>query len=143
VLVQLEKAAFSAALPCGGSRNGIAMQQRQFCHSHLLREFVAFSERDGAASKIGRELLKCTSLVFGYWHGFKDGLLTRQELQSWLRPVQHEIERLLERGEQSDIERVSGAAPTSWCIATPCGPSRHTTASSPRTIMQNGNSETS
>jgi transposase len=86
-----------------------SMTQRQICHAHLLRKFVAFSERDGTAGAIGRELLECTALVFEYWHGFKDGLLTRQELQFWLRPVQRDIERLLERGEKSDTVRMSGA----------------------------------
>jgi transposase len=86
-----------------------SMSQRQICHAHLLRKFVAFSERDGTAGSIGRELLECTSLLFEYWHGFKDGLLTRQELQYWLRPVRRHIEQLLERGERSDIERFAGA----------------------------------
>ena len=69
-----------------------SMAQRQICHAHLLRKFVAFSERDGTAGKIERELLMCTSPLFEYWHGFKDGLSTRQELQSWLLPVQRDIE---------------------------------------------------
>jgi len=86
-----------------------AMTQRQICHAHLLRKYVAFSERGGRAGAIGRELLECTALMFEYWHGFKDGLLTRQELHLWLRPVQRDIERLLERGEKSDIERLSGS----------------------------------
>jgi transposase len=86
-----------------------SMPQRQICHAHLLRKFVAFSERDGIAGKIGRELLECVSLVFEYWHGFKDGLLTRHELQLWLRPVQRDFERLLERGERSGIERLAGS----------------------------------
>ena len=86
-----------------------AMPLRQVCHAHLLRKFVAFSERDGPAGALGRELLELTALMFEYWHGFKDGLLTRQELQFWLRPVQQDIERLLERGEKADIERLSGS----------------------------------
>lgn len=86
-----------------------SMPQRQICHAHLLRKFVAFSERDGTAGALGHSLLECTALLFEYWHGFKDGLLTRQELQSWLRPVQRNIEQLLERGERSDIERLSGS----------------------------------
>jgi transposase len=48
-------------------------------------------------------------LIFEYWHGFKDGLLTRHELQFWLRPVQRDFERLLERGEKANIERLSGS----------------------------------
>jgi transposase len=86
-----------------------AMRLRQICHAHLLRKFVSFSERDGPAGTIGRELLELSALMFEYWHGFKDGLLTRQELQHWLRPVQRDIERLLERGENAGVERLSGS----------------------------------
>jgi len=85
------------------------MALRQICHAHLLRKFVAFSERDGPAGSLGRELLELSALMFEYWHGFKDGVLTRQELQFWLRPVQRDIERLLERGERADVERLSGS----------------------------------
>ncbi|MEO7735997.1 MAG: IS66 family transposase [Kofleriaceae bacterium] len=86
-----------------------AMELRQICHAHLLRKFVAFSERDGPGGAIGRELLELTSLMFEYWHGFKDGQLTRPELQHWLRPVQRDIERLVERGANADIARLSGS----------------------------------
>lgn len=85
------------------------MALRQVCHAHLLRKFVAFSERDGPAGAIGLELLELSALMFEYWHGFKEGLLTRTEMQFWLRPVQRDIERLLERGEQADVERLSGS----------------------------------
>jgi transposase len=85
------------------------MALRQICHAHLLRKFVSFSERDGPVGALGRELLELSALMFEYWHGFKDGLLTRQELQFWLRPVQRDIERLLERGAAADTERLSGS----------------------------------
>ena len=35
-----------------------AMELRQMCQAHLLRKFVSFSERDGPAGDIGRELLR-------------------------------------------------------------------------------------
>lgn len=85
------------------------MMLRQICHAHLLRKFVAFSERAGPAGAIGRELLQLSALMFEYWHGFKDGVLTRQELQVWLAPVQRDIEKLLQRGAAADIERLSGS----------------------------------
>jgi transposase len=85
------------------------MPQRQICHAHVLRKYVAFSERDGPAGALGRELLELTAVMFEYWHGFKDGLLTRQELSHWLRPVQRDIERMLERGANADIDRLSGS----------------------------------
>ena len=85
------------------------MRRRQVCHAHLLRKFVSFSERDGPAGAIGRELLELTSLMFEYWHGFKDGVLDRAELQRWIRPVQRDIERLLKRGACAGIKRFSGS----------------------------------
>jgi len=86
-----------------------AMSMRQVCHAHLLRRYVAFSERGGEAGAIGRELLELTSLLFEYWNGFKQGHLTRQELQFWMSPIQRDIERVLERGAKADIERLSGS----------------------------------
>jgi len=108
-------------LPLFGPRLGIlvsdratvfgfwVMKLRQICHHHLLRKYVAFFERDGPAGAIGRELLELTALMFEYWHGFRDGHLSRQELQFWLRPVQRDIERVLWRGAMADIERLSGS----------------------------------
>lgn len=86
-----------------------AMALRQVCHAHLLRKFVAFSERDGPDGAIGRELLECMALIFEYWHGFKDGHLTRAELSFWMRPLQHDVEHLLERGSKSASEGMSGS----------------------------------
>lgn len=85
------------------------MELRQVCHAHLLRKFVAFSERDSPAGAIGRELLECTTLIFEYWHGYKDGHLSWQELQYWMRPLQRAVEQLLERGEKADVPGVSGS----------------------------------
>jgi len=86
-----------------------SMKRRQVCHAHLLRKFVAFSERVGPAGDLGRALLECTTLIFEYWHGYKDGLLTRQELQFWMSPVQRTYEQLLERAEKADTKGVSGS----------------------------------
>ena len=49
------------------------MENRQICWAHLLRRFVAFSERDGVAGAIGRELLDATGVLFEYWYDFKAG----------------------------------------------------------------------
>lgn len=85
------------------------MAQRQVCWAHLVRKFVSFAERDGPASAVGRELLDYTALVFEYWHGFRDGKLTRDELAKWMRPVQQRLELVLERAAAADITRVSGS----------------------------------
>ena len=85
------------------------MVMRQICWAHLLRKFVSFSERDGPAGKVGRELLECTALVFDYWRGFKDGELDRTKLAARMKPVQQHFEAVLERAVAANIERVSGS----------------------------------
>ena len=85
------------------------MTHRQVCWAHLIRKFISFSERDGPAGKIGCELLEYASLVFAYWNGFKDGDLTREELKTWLQPVQRELERALVCAAKADIDRLSGS----------------------------------
>jgi transposase len=86
-----------------------SMALRQICWAHIIRKFVAFSERDGPAGAIGRELLDCAALVFEYWHRFKDGALTREELEIWMRPVRQHFEAVLARAVKNDIERVAGS----------------------------------
>jgi transposase len=85
------------------------MAARQICWAHLLRKFICFSERDGPEGRFGGELLDLTALVFEYWHGFKDGLLTRDEFEAWLRPIRSAFERVLEAAAKSGVEKLSGA----------------------------------
>lgn len=86
------------------------MSYRQVCWSHLMRKFISFSERDGPkGGAFGRELLDYTALVFEYWHGYRDGILTRDELETWLQPVQWHFERTLKAAAGSGIEEISGS----------------------------------
>lgn len=86
-----------------------AMRNRQVCWAHLIRKFVAYSQRDGPESALGVELLECAGLVFDYWHGFKQSMLTREELQQWMLPVQRHVESLLQRAAMADYPEVSGS----------------------------------
>jgi len=85
------------------------MARRQICWSHLLRKFVAFSQRAGPAGRYGRELLDYAALAFEYWHGFENGQLTRAELQEWMQPLQQRFEAALERAAASGIRGLSGS----------------------------------
>lgn len=86
-----------------------SMAFRQVCWSHLMRKFIAFSERDGPAGTFGRALLDCAALVFEYWHGYRDGALTRDELETWLQPVRRHFERTLKAAAKADLDRLSGS----------------------------------
>ncbi len=82
---------------------------RQVCWAHIVRRWIAFSERSGKAGIIGRALLDCAALVFEYGHGFKDGRLSRDELAVWMRPVEQQLEAILERAALADTAGVSGS----------------------------------
>jgi transposase len=85
------------------------MKRRQVCWAHLLRKFISFSERDGPAGAIGRELVEYTAIVFDYWHQYQDGEVSRAELRRRIAPVRLHLEAVLRRAESAKIRRVSGS----------------------------------
>lgn len=86
-----------------------AMRRRQVCWAHLTRKFVSFSERDGPAGTIGKELLEHTSLLFEYWSSFRQQRMRRATLIAFMAPVRREIERLLERAAAATLPGLSGS----------------------------------
>ena len=85
------------------------MKRRQVCWAHLMRKFVAFSERDGDAGRLGRELLEYATLLFSYWHQLKDEKLSRRTFRQWLAPIRTRVEALLANAGRRDIPRMSGS----------------------------------
>jgi transposase len=86
-----------------------AMESRQICWAHLLRRFVAFSERDGPTGEHGRRLLEYTGLVFEYWHAYKDRHLSRTTLVERMRPIRRDLEAALEKAAELGIKGLSGS----------------------------------
>jgi len=86
-----------------------ALKRRQICWSHLLRKFISFSERDGPAGGIGRDLLGYTGLVFEYWHDYKDGKLSKQQFDAWMAPLRKQFEAELRRAAKAKIPNLSGS----------------------------------
>jgi transposase len=86
-----------------------AMAHRQICWAHLLRRFVSFSERDGPAGAIGRELLSYTAILFDYWRDYRAGKMTRQRFVAWMVPLRQQMEAIFERAVALDIKGLSGS----------------------------------
>jgi transposase len=80
----------------------------QVCWSHLKRDFTAISERQGEAGRIGRALLEQEKLLFGEWHRFRAGSLSRKTLQQRVRPIQREVLDLLVRGVHCGHAKTAG-----------------------------------
>lgn len=74
---------------------------RQLCHTHLRRDFQAAIDRGGAAKPVGQRLLALSDRLFAIWHVYDRGDVDRRELQRDMKPVQVELERVLEAAIQS------------------------------------------
>jgi transposase len=85
------------------------MNRRQICWSHLLRKFIAFSERDGPAGQIGAELVEHAAVVFATYRAWQRGDISRRVLRQRMAPVRRHLEALLQRAVDADIERLSGS----------------------------------
>ena len=83
--------------------NCIDSGRRQVCWAHLKRDFTKLSEKDGKIlARTGKELLKNESRLFHFWHEFRAGKITREELLRETRPVRTAVGELLEQGSYTD-----------------------------------------
>lgn len=85
------------------------MGRRQICWSHLLRMFIDFSQRDGPAARLGRELRDSAELVFIYWHQLQAKALARDEFVRLVGAVRDGMKPCLERASRADIAQMSGS----------------------------------
>jgi transposase len=107
------------------------MNRRQICWSHLLRKFIAFSERDGPAGQIGAELVEHAAVVFATYRAWQRGISRGGfSVSAWRRCV--DISRLCCNAPSMPT---SSACPAraQICLRTNkrCGPSSTAVASSP------------
>jgi transposase len=93
-----------------GSQFGFwAMAKRQICWAHLIRKFVAFSERQDAGAQLGEWLLLFARETLAKWHRVRDGTLSRAAFVHEMAPIQVAIEYLLARGVELRLEGLSGS----------------------------------
>jgi transposase len=86
-----------------------AMELRQVCWAHLLRKAISFSERDGPAGALGRELLDYIAIIFDYWGQLKAGQLSRDKFRELMVPVRKQVEAAFERALAAKLPHVSGS----------------------------------
>jgi transposase len=73
-------------------------EHRQLCWAHLVREFRAFTERSGAAARLGQALLADAKEMFAQWDRVRDGTLSHRAFWRHMRPVRRRVESRLRRG---------------------------------------------
>jgi transposase len=93
-----------------GSQFGFwAMERRQICWAHLIRKFVAFSQRKDEGAPIGESLLLIAQAMLSAWHQVRDGTLSRSKYQQMARRAQTVIEAQLVRGIGLELKAFSGS----------------------------------
>jgi transposase len=88
--------------------NWLAVDLRQLCWAHLLRDFQAFVERGGESQRIGEALLAQSKLMFQWWHRVRDGTMTRATFQEHMKPVQQQVADLLRQGTTCAHSKTAG-----------------------------------
>lgn len=79
----------------------------QTCWAHLDRHFQRMEDRGGASGPIGTWGKAEVDRFFEQWHAFKDGKLTRSELQAGIVPVRARMARLLQRGTDCEHSKTA------------------------------------
>lgn len=62
-------------------------ERRQICWGHLLRNLLAFYERDGPLGGWAAAMLAQIDILFALWHAFRDGRIDRAMLVASMQPV--------------------------------------------------------
>jgi transposase len=81
-----------------GPYNRLPPPRRQLCWAHLKRDFRKISDRGGPDASVGRAGGRLVRKVFAAWHRFRDGQVTRAQLEAQLGPVMSRMNRVLLEG---------------------------------------------
>ena len=76
----------------------LAVCCRQICWAHLKRDFQKLIDRGGPSQPIGQRGLDVVAVLFEAWHAFRNGQLSRRQLQSKLEPIRNDMWKWLEEG---------------------------------------------
>lgn len=71
---------------------------RQVCWAHLKRDFQKLLERGGASREYGEKGLAAVHILFHWWHAYRGGGLSRQQLQAEVEPLRWAVQDWLGEG---------------------------------------------
>jgi len=82
--------------------------RRGLCWAHLKRDFVRCMERGGASAPVGKAALEISQSVFALWREYRDGRITREQLQEQVAPLQTRMHAVLLSGAATGIKKTKG-----------------------------------
>lgn len=99
---------YSGVATCDRLKSYWWIERLQWCWAHLRRDFQAMIDRGGPGKAIGRRLLKQSDKLFDLWHQFKEGKLSRQQLQKSMKAVRQAVKRTLKAGQTCGCKKTAG-----------------------------------
>jgi transposase len=82
-------------------------RRRQFCWSHLRRDFQAMIDRQNSGTPIGERLLSLSDRMFAWWHRVRDGTLSRSSFQVYIGGLRAEVRETLTSGATCDCAKTA------------------------------------
>jgi transposase len=84
------------------------IKRLQWCWAHLRRDFQAMIDRGKPGKAIGESLLAQSNKLFELWHQFKQGKLSRPQLQEAMNPVRQAVSETLAQGQKCRCQKTAG-----------------------------------
>jgi transposase len=84
------------------------IKRRQFCWTHLDRDFQAMVDRGGESAEVGRLLLGQSERLFDWWHRVRDGTMARATLRTNVAIMRFSFRGDLRRGLECGCARTAG-----------------------------------
>lgn len=97
--------------------NGRDPKLRQICWSHLDRNFQKLFDAGGAGKKLASLFLKEIDEMFGYWHQYQEGTLTKEQFTRKLNRTKETFRDLLNLGiakQTSSVHEISESLDELW-----------------------------
>ncbi len=85
----------------------VPAERRQICWAHLKRDFRKIVDSGGPSVFVGRRGLRIVKEVFAAWHRFREGKVTRRQLQKLIEPLQRRLGKALIEGGLGSDARVA------------------------------------
>jgi transposase len=89
-------------------------RRRQFCWSHLRRDFQAMIDRQNSGAIIGKRLLDLSDRMFAWWHRVRDGTLSRSSFQVYISGLRAEIREALIQGAACGCPQTAATCRELW-----------------------------
>jgi transposase len=75
-------------------------ERHQLCWAHLIRNFLALTERCGKVALWAADWLALSDIVFRLWHMYQGGGIDRAQVQAAMEPIQASMHALLVTGSR-------------------------------------------